>query len=101
MIAGKMVKVRFKKYFVEQRLWVFVGKVLHFSENWLMVEGKGIISYKGIEPAHVDENPRTAAALGIQGIPALKLFKGGRAVDEMVGAAPKAHILRFLQPYLS
>ena len=49
---------------------------------------------------NVDDNPRTAAALGIQGIPAMKLYKGGRAVDELVGAAPKQHILRFLQPHL-
>ncbi len=50
---------------------------------------------------NVDENPRTASLLGIQGIPALKLVHGGRVVDELVGAAPKQQILQLLRPYLS
>lgn len=49
---------------------------------------------------NVDDNPMVANALGIQGIPTLKLVKNGRIVDEMVGAAPKEHVLRFLQPHL-
>ncbi len=59
-ITGKIVKIRFKKYFEEQRLWVFVGKVIDFSENWLMVEGKGLIVSKGkITPVDIDEDIRT------------------------------------------
>ncbi|MCL5408963.1 MAG: hypothetical protein M1135_02965 [Candidatus Omnitrophica bacterium] len=59
MIKGKMVKVRFKRYFPEQRMWVFVGKVLEFSENWVMVDGRGIITLKGqVKPADIDEKPR-------------------------------------------
>lgn len=46
MIQGKMVRVRLRRDFVEQRLWVFVGKVLEFSEHWMMVEGKGLIVLK-------------------------------------------------------
>lgn len=59
-IKGKMVKIRFKKYFEEQRLWVFVGKVLEFTENWIMVEGKGLIVLKGkVTPVDIDEKIRT------------------------------------------
>jgi thioredoxin 1 len=36
----------------------------------------------------VDANPRTAAALGVQGIPALFFLSGGRVVDRLVGAHP-------------
>jgi thioredoxin 2 len=36
----------------------------------------------------VDANPRTAAALGVQGIPALYFIAGGRVVDSLVGAYP-------------
>ncbi len=41
---------------------------------------------------NVDENPRTAAALGIQSIPTLFVYKGGQPVERIVGAQPK-HVL--------
>ena len=40
----------------------------------------------------VDANPRTAAALGIQSIPTLFIYKGGQPVERIVGAQPK-HVL--------
>jgi thioredoxin 1 len=41
---------------------------------------------------NVDENPETAARLGIKGIPTLLLFKDGQPIGQMVGAAPKAQV---------
>ena len=41
---------------------------------------------------NTDENPAYASRLGIQGIPTLILFRNGREVDRIVGAAPKAQI---------
>lgn len=38
---------------------------------------------------NVDENPQTAMRYQVQGIPTLLLFKGGRMVDRIVGAAPE------------
>ena len=38
---------------------------------------------------NTDENPERAYRLGIQGIPTLMIFKNGREVDRIVGAAPK------------
>jgi putative thioredoxin len=42
-----------------------------------------------------DANPTISRAFGIQGIPAVKAFKGGRVVDEFVGAQPPAVVERF------
>jgi len=59
MIAGKMVKIRFKRYFAEQRQWIFLGKVLKFTDNWVTVEGKGIVIFKGRpNPVDVDRDRR-------------------------------------------
>ncbi|MDH7570728.1 MAG: thioredoxin [Armatimonadota bacterium] len=50
---------------------------------------------------NADENPVTVRRMGVRGIPAMKLIRDGRVVDEMVGAAPKEHLMRWLQPHLS
>jgi putative thioredoxin len=42
-----------------------------------------------------DANPTISQAFGIQGIPAVKAFKGGRVVDEFVGLQPPANVARF------
>jgi thioredoxin 1 len=41
---------------------------------------------------NVDENQTIAASFGIQSIPTMIMFKGGRAVDVMIGAMPRAQI---------
>src|SRR6056297_890012 len=43
-----------------------------------------------IAKINVDENPSMPAQLGVRGIPALFLFKGGQVVSNKTGAAPKA-----------
>lgn len=51
--------------------------------------------YKGqvkIAKLDVDANNGTAEQFGIQSIPTLLLFKGGKVVDQIVGAAPKAKL---------
>jgi thioredoxin 2 len=44
-----------------------------------------------------DENPNLSMKFGIQGIPTLILFRDGKEIDRLVGAAPKEQILRFLR----
>jgi thioredoxin 1 len=48
----------------------------------------------------VDQNPITMMEFGIMSIPTLILFKGGRPVERLVGAMPKARLLSRIKPYL-
>jgi thioredoxin len=50
---------------------------------------------------NVDENPATAARFGLQSIPTLLVFKGGREVDRIVGVQPKSEISRRLQQLIA
>lgn len=46
---------------------------------------------------NVDEEGEIAMRYGIMSIPALLVFKNGKVVDQMVGAAPKAQIAALLE----
>ena len=50
-----------------------------------------------IVKVNVDENPQSPGAMGVRGIPALFLFKGGEAVDQKIGAAPKAALKDWIE----
>ena len=43
---------------------------------------------------NVDDNPRTPARYGVRGIPNLLLFKDGQVQQQIVGAVPKAHLVK-------
>ena len=45
---------------------------------------------------NVDEQPELAAQFGVMSIPTLVVMKGGKVVNQMVGARPKAQILSML-----
>ena len=49
---------------------------------------------------NVDENPRMAAAFAVQAIPMLVLLDGGRKIDEIRGAVPKATLRARLDRHL-
>ena len=50
-----------------------------------------------IAKLNVDENPLTSSRFGVRSIPTLLVFKSGREVDRIVGAQPKAELLRRLE----
>ena len=50
---------------------------------------------------NTDENPSIAGEYQISGIPVLVLFKGGRAVDRIVGFVPERTIEQMLDKHLA
>jgi thioredoxin 2 len=50
---------------------------------------------------NVDDNPATARRFHATSIPTLLVFKGGLEVDRIVGAQPKAEIVRRLERVIS
>lgn len=57
---------------------------------------------KGVKVAKVDvdTNPSTAAQFGIRSIPTILFFKGGKVVDQVIGAVPKDALERVIQKHL-
>ncbi|MFH1522074.1 MAG: thioredoxin [archaeon] len=58
-------------------------------------EGKFILA-----KANADDNPNSAEKFGVMSIPAVKLFKDGKVVDEFVGAQPEVTIKQWLDKKL-
>ena len=46
---------------------------------------------------NIDENPRPRGDYGILQIPTLNVYKGGEVVKTIIGAKPKAMLLRELE----
>jgi len=49
----------------------------------------------------VDRNPRMSQKYRINGIPAVKLFKNGKLVDEFVGALPEEQVRRYIDKHIN
>jgi len=43
MLKNEMVRIRQKRYFAEQKLWVFIGRVMTMNDTLIHIEGKGIL----------------------------------------------------------
>jgi thioredoxin 1 len=54
-------------------------------------EGKAVIG-----KLNVDDNPNVAQKFGVTSIPTMMMFKNGKLVDRMVGAAPKNALASFI-----
>lgn len=50
---------------------------------------------------NADENPNTTRAYRVMSIPTLAVFQGGEVVQTIVGARPKAALLKELSAYLA
>jgi thioredoxin 1 len=54
-----------------------------------------------IGKVNVDDNPSTQMKYQVRSIPTLILFKGGKPVDQRVGATPKPDLKKMLDPHLA
>ena len=54
-------------------------------------EGKAVIA-----KLNVDDNPVVAQRFGVTSIPTMMMFKNGKLVDRIVGAAPKGALQQFI-----
>ncbi|HKR62089.1 MAG TPA: thioredoxin [Thermoanaerobaculia bacterium] len=59
-------------------------------------QGKAVIA-----KMNVDDNPVVAQRFGVTSIPTMMMFKNGKLVDRMVGAAPKAMLQSFIDKNIS
>ena len=48
----------------------------------------------------VDNNPETSLKFGIRSIPTLMVFKGGRVVEQIIGAVPKRNLVEKVLPHI-
>lgn len=46
-----------------------------------------------VAKVNVDENPKTPTFYNVRGIPNLVFFKGGKVVEQIIGAVPKDQLL--------
>jgi putative thioredoxin len=64
-----------------------------------------VVSEKGgkirLVKINIDENPAIAGQLGVQSIPAVFAFAGGRPVDAFMGALPESEVRRFAEKVIA
>ena len=49
----------------------------------------------------VDNNPETSVKFGIRSIPTLLVFKGGKVVEQIIGAMPRQSLIERVIPHLA
>jgi thioredoxin len=77
--------------------WCGPCRMLAPALDQLAAESAGL--YR-VAKLNVDENPQTAAALGIQSIPTLFIFKNGKQVERIVGLQSKQVLAARLAAHL-
>jgi thioredoxin 1 len=50
---------------------------------------------------NVDNNPEVSVQFGIRSIPTLMVFKGGKVVEQIIGAVPKRNLVDKVLPHIS
>lgn len=61
---------------------------------------KEFIGRVKVTKLNVDESPATPSQYGVRGIPTLILFRGGKILDQIIGAVPKARLKALIEKAL-
>ena len=69
--------------------WCAPCKAIAPAVDELATQFKGKLK---VAKVNIDDNQDTPQQYGIRSIPTLLLFKGGKVVDQIVGAVPKAKL---------
>jgi len=77
--------------------WCGPCKAMSPTVDALAAEYAGKIK---IGKMNTDENPATPMRYQVRGIPTLLLFKGGKVVDQRVGAMPKPEVKKMLDAHV-
>ena len=77
--------------------WCMPCKSLMLVLEDLVEEGDGAFHLARLD---VGEHRQLAAALGVEGLPAIKLYRGGEAVDGLAGTIAKMQVKALLTRHL-
>ena len=78
--------------------WCGPCKTIAPTIDQLSVEYAGKMKVVKVD---VDANIEVSSRYGVMSIPTVMLFKGGQAVEKVIGAMPKPALMAKIQPHLS
>ena len=78
--------------------WCVPCKIISPIVDELAEEMDGVMDFAKVD---VDSSPITAVTYGIRSIPALLIFKGGKPVEQIVGAIPKNQLKKKIEAALA
>jgi len=62
MIKDRVVRVKLKKHFHEQRPISYLGKITAFNDNWLVIEARMLMLVRS-QPSGVQADPKPSAIM--------------------------------------
>ena len=78
--------------------WCGPCRIIAPTVEELAVEYQGRLKVVKVD---VDQNQEVAIRYGVQSIPTLMVFKGGKMVERVLGAIPKPKIVSLIMPHLA
>ncbi|HYB70097.1 MAG TPA: thioredoxin [Candidatus Bathyarchaeia archaeon] len=87
---GKRTELMMVDFWAE---WCAPCRAIGPTLEELVREGNGTVT---LAKVNVDEQPALAARYGIRSIPTILFVKGGKVLDQVIGAVPKAQLKKKL-----